>query len=428
MSLAGPGAMNGLRPARGTAQPAPAQPIRYLNELRALDVLFREGAMSRADLARALGLNRSTTGSIIANLLSDALVVEDARPEGPRPGGATPRTGRPGIEIGLDPAGAVFVGATIEADHLVALAVDLSGAVIRKKTAPFHAARHTPARAAEAVAKLINALIAAEPNRARVYGACVAVPGTFRDGVLLRAALLGWRDVDLRPLIAAHLSMPLPVIVENDANAFAVAETYRGPAAGTVAFVLIDSGAGGGIVHGGRLMRGGLGLAGEFGHLRVGRRGFAEGRGDRGTLETFVGREAVLARYRGEGGPPGARLADLVAALERGEAPALRTAAAWGHWLARGLVSIVNVVDPSLIIVGGPVGALLGFARDRVEAGMRAGLPRGVPAAPVELSRFGPEGPAYGAALMLHQRAFSVDERALYPDGGGRSLFPQLDA
>ena len=67
--------MNLLRSTKAP-QPNPLpQSARYLNELRALDVLFREGRMSRADLARALGLNRSTTGSIIANLLAEALVI-----------------------------------------------------------------------------------------------------------------------------------------------------------------------------------------------------------------------------------------------------------------------------------------------------------------------------------------------------------------
>lgn len=406
-----------------TSQPAVAShSVRYLNELRALDVLFREGGMSRADLARALGLNRSTTGSIVANLLADALVVERADP---KRGPPVARTGRPGIDVALNPAGARFIGAAIEADHLTALMIDLSGAIVRTETAPFHAARHTPERASRAVAELISTLVAAEPDRARILGACVAVPALFQNGVLLQATLLGWRDVDLRPLIAATLPADWPVSVENDANAFAIAETYRGaprPAA-TVALLLIDSGAGGGIVNGGRLLRGGFGLAGEFGHIRVGRRGSVRDRGEPGSLESFVGRQALLARYAAQGGGPGTTLPDFIAALERGEPAAVRTAQAWGRRLAQGLLAIVNVIDPSVIIVGGPVGAVLRFVGEPVEAKLRADLPRGYPLPRIELSRFGPEGPAYGAALLLHQRAFSIDERALYPEGGARNLF-----
>ena len=102
------------------------QSVRYQNELRALDVLFREGAMSRADLARALGLNRSTTGNIIGSLMAQALVVE--RPRARQPG-VPVRTGRPGIDIELDPKGAVFIGAEIEVDRLTAVAIDLCGGI-----------------------------------------------------------------------------------------------------------------------------------------------------------------------------------------------------------------------------------------------------------------------------------------------------------
>jgi len=414
-----------LRAAKSSPSSASPQSTRYLNELRALDVLFREGGMSRAELARALGLNRSTTGSIIANLLEDAFVIEHADLKRPA---ATTRTGRPGIDIELNPAGAIFIGVGIEADRLTALTIDLAGTIVRKKTAPFHAARHPPEKAAEAAAKLINALIEAEPDKDRIRGVCVALPAMIAEGAVLQATLLGWRNVDLAPLLSACLALDLPVSVENDANAFAIAETYKSarPAAGTVAFMLIESGAGGGIVIGGRLIRGGFGLAGEFGHLRVGRRGYTDSRSEPGLLETYIGKKALLARYAARGGEPGARLADFIEALERGDAAAVQTASDWAHWLARGIHAIINVINPALIIIGGPVGTVFRFVSRRVEASLRAGLPRGFPLPTIELSRFGPEGPAYGGALLLHQRAFSVDEKALYPDGGARGLFSPL--
>lgn len=417
--------MNLLRSTKAP-QPNPLpQSVRYLNELRALDVLFREGRMSRADLARALGLNRSTTGSIIANLLAESLVIEQTNQK--RAASET-RTGRPGIDIELNPSGAIFIGAGIEADCLTALTIDLSGAIVSKKSAPYHVARQSPEKTAEAVAKLINTLINAEPDKERVRGVCVALPAMLRDGIVLQATLLGWREVDLRSLISAHLCMDVPVLIENDANAFAIAETYTGgsPAANTVAFILIDSGAGGGIINGGRLLRGSDGLAGEFGHIVVGRRGYADGRGEPGALESFVGKDALLARYVAHGGDPLAELPDFVAALERSDRVALRTVADWGKWLARGLSMIINVLNPSVIIVGGPVGLLIRFVDSQVKAQLQAALPRGYPFPNIEISRFGPEGPAYGGALLLHQRAFSIDEKALYGEGGGRGLFHAL--
>jgi predicted NBD/HSP70 family sugar kinase len=413
--------MNLLRSQKASQPNISSQSVRYLNELRAIDVLFRQGGMSRADLARALGVTRSTTSSIIANLQEVGLVVEEA---GPKRTSAA-RTGRPGIETRLNPDGAIFVGAAIEDDRLTALTIDLAGAIVRKKSAPFHAARYTPEKAVEALSKLINTLVTAEVDRKRIYGLCVAVPAMLQNGVVLQATLLGWRDVDLRPLIAARLTNEMPITIENDANAFAIAETYFGDSrlADTVALMLIDSGAGGGIVIGGRLLRGGFGLAGEFGHLPVGSDGYIKNRGEPGALETFIGREAVLARYAKQGGKAGAKLSEFLVALESGETAAIRTAQDWAEYLAKGLLLLVNIINPSLVIIGGPVGAILRFGAREIEGHLRSALPVGFPLPKIELSKFGPEGAAYGAALLLHQRAFSIDERALYPDSGARGLF-----
>ena len=117
------------------------QSVRYLNELRALDVLFRDGAMSRADLARTLGLNRSTTGSIISSLLAESLVVERRRAKSVEP---RAQTGRPGIDVELNPEGALFIGAEIEVDELTAVVIDLTGRLIRRVAVVFPAGRLPP--------------------------------------------------------------------------------------------------------------------------------------------------------------------------------------------------------------------------------------------------------------------------------------------
>ena len=397
------------------------QSVRYLNELRALDVLFREGAMSRADLARALGLNRSTTGNIIGSLMAQALVVE--RPRARQPG-VPVRTGRPGIDIELDPKGAVFIGAEIEVDRLTAVAIDLCGKITRRKSVAFHAARQDPATGAEGVAKLVNSLIRSSPDSARVKGVCVAVPALVERGNVRHGLLLGWRDAPLADLIKKHVPANLPIAIENDANAFAIAETYTGASRNseTVAFLVVDSGAGGAIVSGGRLFRGG-GMAGEFGHLSMGGSGYAIERSRTGLLENYIGKDAVLARYATRGGPEGVSLRDFFTALEHGETAAVDTANDWAKWLAQGLLHIVNIINPDLVIIGGSVGGVYPFVAPTVDAILRTELPDEFQMPKIELSQFGAEGPALGAALLLHQRMFSVDERAFYPDGGARGLF-----
>lgn len=246
----------------------------------------------------------------------------------------------------------------------------------------------------------------------------------MESGNVRHGLLLGWRDVPLADLIKKHVPANLPIVIENDANAFAIAETHTGTSQNseTVAFLVVESGAGGAIVSGGRLFRGG-GMAGEFGHLLMGGSGYVSGRSRTGLLENYIGKEAVLARYAMRGGPAGVSLRDFFTALEHGETAAVSTANDWARWLARGLLHIVNIINPELVIIGGSVGGIYPFIAPNVDAILRAELPNEFQMPKIELSQFGAEGPALGTALLLHQRMFSVDERAFYPDGGARGLF-----
>jgi predicted NBD/HSP70 family sugar kinase len=396
-----------------------SQSVRYLNELRALDVLFREGTMSRADLARALGLNRSTTGSIVNTLLAESLAVE--RPY-ERDGEPRAQTGRPGIEVELNPGGALFIGAEIEVERLTAVAIDLTGRLIRRESTAFPAGSIPPEKSAEKIVKMIEVLIRGSPDPSRVRGICVAVPALVEAGVARLGLLLNWRDVPIANLISERLSPPLPVAIENDANAFAIAETYTGGSrnVGTVAFVVIESGAGLGIVSDGRLFRGSGGMAGEFGHLKMGGLGYAPGGG--GMLESYVGRDAVVARYQHHGGSSEASVQDILDSLARGKPAATKTATDWGKWLGRGLSHIVNLLNPGLVIIGGSVGRIYPFVANHIEATVRAALRSDYQMPRIEMSELGDEGPALGAALILHQRMFSIDERAVFPKGAMRGL------
>jgi predicted NBD/HSP70 family sugar kinase len=88
-----------------------------------------------------------------------------------------------------------------------------------------------------------------------------------------------------------------------------------------------------------------------------------------------------------------------------------------------GLLHIINIVNPELVIIGGSVGGIFPYVVSDVDAILRSELLSELQMPKIELSHFGAEGPALGAALLLHQRMFSVDERAFYPDGGARGLF-----
>ena len=176
--------------------------IRYLNEIRALNALFRAGGMSRADLSRHLGMNRSSIGFIVDDLLADGLARE--RTAAPEPQGAR-RTGRPGIVVELDPDGAAFLGVEIGVDHLTVVGVDLSAREIVRRTVAYPT-RDRPAATgvARAAALVEEAVGALGLPRARLRGVCVAVPALVRDGVVRNGLMLRWRNTSAAERVSAE--------------------------------------------------------------------------------------------------------------------------------------------------------------------------------------------------------------------------------
>ncbi len=402
---------------------ATPQSVRYLNAISALNALFRDGGMSRADLGRALGLNRSTTGNIITDLMAERLVIEHAAaPRPPDP----PRVGRPGIVIEIDPAGGIFIGAELGVDRLTVVVTDMMCHQILRRSVPFDAAGRSPEMSVDQMASLIRATMEGIADRGPPRGLCVVIPALLEGGIVRNALTLGWRDVSLGAMLRERMAADLPILIENDANALAVAETYRGTSQrfDVVAFLLIENGVGGGITVGGRLFRGVHGFAGEFGQLLVGKGGYGGGRQKPGHLESYIGKDALLGRYREKGGPANATIEDFLTALRRGKRAARQTVSVWGRALARGLVQIAAVLNPGLIILGGSVAPAFRHVAKEVERTMNRELLETFPAPQIELSTLGPDGAAFGGACLVHQRMFSIDERRIAQADPALTLLP----
>ena len=259
--------------------------------------------------------------------------------------------------------------------------------------------------------------ISLRERASRIKGVCVAIPALVSDGIVRNGLMLGWRNVALRHKLQEALSIKAPVVIENDANAFAVGETYLGGASSAdtvVAFLLIENGAGGGVVIGGTLFRGAAGFAGELRQLPVCNEP-ADGQAVRaGALERFIGKDAVVEAYRAAARSADADFETFLEALAAGEAAAVRVANEWGDWLARGLISLTNVLSPELIILGGTVAPIYRFVETRIQTLMRSEFLEGLPVPTIELSKTASRGAAAGGACLLHQSMFSVDQSRLY--------------
>jgi len=374
--------------------------IRQRNELAVLRALHEHGRSSRADLARVLGLNRSSSGNIIQNLLTEGLVyeVEDNAKHG------SGKAGRPGILLELVPDAVSFLGIEIGVEHISAVELDLAGRVTRSRQEPFDG-RATGVELALARA-LHLAMETMPPERlARCEGVGIATPSQMdRAGMIRLAPLMGWRDVDMAALARKMLPQDMAVMVENDANAFAIGVTYgrRNARNGVTLLVNIESGVGGGILIDGQLFRGATGLAGEIGHLRM-------AQDDPETLEQRIGLARLLAQYRQRTGRAEAALPDLLRDVRDREPQAVAIAEDWARALAFALSQVCRIIDADAVVLGGSVAALYPMVSARVLTHLRGyqGACFTLPA--ITLAESVATGAAYGAACMVHQRFLSLE-------------------
>jgi predicted NBD/HSP70 family sugar kinase len=332
--------------------------------------------VSRADVAAATGLTRSTVSSLVEVLVAADLVTE-VGPERRVGGGA----GRPGIGLVASRRRVAGLGLELNVDYLAACVLDLAGQVRHREVVPRDLRGTTPARAVGALAALARSAVGgAEGERLTITGAAVALPGLVHapDGLLRLAPNLGWRDVDVTGLLArepslAGLAGRGALVVDNEANLAALgelADARRRPvvAGSRTSFLYVSGeiGVGAGIVLDGQIFRGGHGWGGEIGHLPVDPDGPPCRCGSRGCLEQYAGREAVL-RAAGL-----ASVAELVTAAGDGRPRALDALATAGRALGIAVSSAVNVVDVSTVVLGGLYADLAEWLAPCVEAEIAA--------------------------------------------------------
>ena len=379
--------------------------IRQNNMVAALQALFDHGPLSRADLARALGLNRSSSGNIIAELLATSLVQEVPYPD-PGSSDAPRAAGRPGIALELKPVAACFIGAEIGVEHITTLRMDLRGQVSECRIEPFDG-RSVPAGLA--VERAIAQAFAGLPDEAMevVEGFGLAIPAQIDEtGFVQVAPLLGWTSEDLQHLVRKAVPSDLPVVIENDANAFAFGESYRHlqSKAGVTLFLVLESGVGGGIIIDGKLFRGGHGLAGEIGHVHV---------RDGTELEEVLGRAHLERRYRKVSGQPDAAIDGFLDAVRTGKSDAMEIAEDWARDLAQAIVAACRLLDPNRVVLGGRLSALYPLVAAQVTLHIEELQAATFPIPEIVVHEAAESGAAFGAACMLHRRFLSLENTAL---------------
>ncbi|MEO2135248.1 ROK family transcriptional regulator [Microbacterium sp.] len=337
--------------------------VRRANLSRVLRLVHEDGPLSRAALTETTGLNRSTVGALVADLVSAGLATEGA-PEMHR------RVGRPSPSVAAA-ADVVAIAVNPEVDALTVAAIGLDRAIVCRERIEL-AGLLTPHEATALTAEVIERWRTGVLASHRIVGIGIAVPGLVRsaDGLVRRAPHLDWTDAPLRDDLAQATG--LPTAIDNDATLGALAESRYGAGRGVADLIYLNGGAsgiGGGLVIGGHLVRGAGGYAGELGQNRPGIAQPADRRsGAQGTLEDEVSRSRLLA------------VVGLHSADEPTLEEAIRTSGSvevaaeverQRRILATALANAVNVLNPSTVILGGFLATILDQDADALQSAVR---------------------------------------------------------
>ena len=368
-------------------------------------VLAQVGALgptSRASLARLLSVSPALVTQVTKQLIADGLLVElDHSPS---------QGGRPARLLGLVADAGRVIGVKVVADHITVVEVGIDGTVVRSATEPFDAASAT---AIPTLATLLRAFIAGGSDRP-LLGVGVGVPGDVDDQSLgnVDSTQLGWSHVPLGDVLRRELS--LPVLVENNVNALAMAELLHGQARGhdNVLVVTIGTGIGAGIIADGAVLRGHGGGAGEIGHLPTQEDGPRCTCGADGCLESLIGEDALVsaARRRGIIGES-AGMRTLLARANEGEDAAQELFSHAGHLLGRALAGIVNTIDPEIVILLGEGVEAWNHWSYGFEPALRSGLMPRKRGIPVAVETWQDDRWAQGAASLVLATPFDAAGR-----------------
>jgi predicted NBD/HSP70 family sugar kinase len=338
-------------------QVASSETARDINRRIVLNLIRTHQPISRADLARHSGLQRSTVSVIIEQLIDENWLMEGAS-------GHTLRGRRPRF-LHLNQGRAGIIGINIRPAKTTIALADLDARFLAQESLPTD---QNPERfIAELITRVRN-LIKTHPKIA-YEGIGLSLPGRIDAASqrLVFAPNLGWGDVDLKtPLEQAT---GLPVELENAANACAMAEFWFGRHSDGVrnmVAVTVSEGIGGGLILNGQIVRGSTGMAGEFGHVTIIEDGLECRCGNRGCWEVYASNSAALRFYdqatsrrrSGKGGksaPQALTFDDLMRLAGQGAPKANEALRQMAHYLGVGIALLITGLAPDVIVIVGEV-------------------------------------------------------------------------
>ena len=380
--------------------PGSTSSLRTANQRRVLNVLRRhrveqksdsEVRLTQADLARATGLAPATVSSIVREFAAAGLVEVE------------PGSGRRGTSVQLASRAGLVCGIDFGHSHVSVAIGDLTGRVLSEEWRGLEQTHHHEEGLTYAAEMLKRDLDELGSDHSTLRAVVVGLPAPVIDDVVRSSTILpGWVGVNARQVAEQHLNSS--VHIENDANLGAVAEHRVGVARGhsTSIFLKLSSGVGAGIIIDNHLFHGAVGAAGEVGHLTVNEQGPVCRCGSRGCLEAYASSGSVLELMSSQ--MPGATIDEVVAAARDGNAAALRSLEDASFHLGWGIGSLVNILNPSVVVLGGDLARAGELLLEPARVGLRRHALDAVAATPIVVSKLGRRASLVGAVLLASER------------------------
>lgn len=375
--------------------PGSQSALRHLNQQRIIDCLLA-GPSTQAELARQTGLSTATVSNIVKFMQSAGLVSTEP----------TTSSGRRALNVKLISDGAIAIGIDFGRRHLRVVFASLNYQIVAEKTVILplgHRAEDGISAAADLISELLDQT---GLGPSALIGAGVGIPGPIdrRSGTVVQGAILPeWVGLNIQERLEEVLD--LPVVVDNDANLGALAEVTWGPHSGleNLVFVKIGSGIGAGLIINGSPYYGNVGITGEIGHATVQEHGTACRCGNRGCLET-VASTTVMINLLSRSAVPPETAEDVVEQARAGATAAVRVVDDAGMAVGQALGNIANLLNPEVIVVGGPLAGLGDLLLEPIRRGLlRHAVPVVGESTSVVMSSLGDRAESLGAAALAFQ-------------------------
>lgn len=375
------------------AQAARLNTIRDINRQIVLNYVREREPISRAEIARETALQRSTISAIVEDLTREGLVEEVG--EGESTGGRRPTL------LKLRAVGPIAVGVSITPTCTTIASSDLAGRVIDQQeflTDPD-----------KTLSQVISAVREFNARyQGSIEGVGVSLPGLVdpSTGTALYVPYFPWRDLAVSDQIASAVGVP--VVIDNDANAMALAELWFGRPevndARDFIMVLVAEGVGTGIIFDGQVYRGQRGAAGEFGHMVIGANAPVPcSCGSDHCWEAFASERAAIARYRKLARIPSKTPISFKEVVDRalsGEAHAKAALVETARYLGVGISNLIIGFSPEAVVVGGDIARAWDLIESALTEAIEHSVRRGLPSARILPSTLG-DTPTLRGALSL---------------------------